>query len=193
MNSDSTFNANDAIFIVYGDSAGKPATDFPTARKSWSVTFFKDTLIADSLQSPPLAGDVFRIVTTKPFRTGEYFSFTTVAPRFDPDSAKSDLSRISVVPNPYVGAASWEQATTGVGRGERKIYFTHLPQQCTIRIYTISGHLVQTLTHDGAYSDGQEAWNLTSRDGMNIAFGVYVYHIDAPGIGTRIDKFAILK
>jgi hypothetical protein len=91
---------------VYGDSAGKQATDFPSARKSWSVTFIKDTTIADSLQRPPQAGDVFHIATTKPFRTGEYFSFTTVAPRFDPAQAKTDLNRISVVPNPYVGAPS---------------------------------------------------------------------------------------
>lgn len=193
LNSDSTFNAGDAVFIVYGDSAGKQATDFPSARKSWSVTFIKDTTIVDSLQRPPQPGDVFRLVTTKPFRTGEYFSFTTVAPSFDPAQAKSDLNRILVVPNPYVGAASWEQATVGVGRGERKIYFTHLPQRCTIRIYTISGHLVQTIEHDGTFRDGQEAWNLTSRDGMDIAFGMYVYHIDAPGIGTKIDRFAILK
>jgi len=98
-----------------------------------------------------------------------------------------------VVPNPYVGAASWEAASVSVGRGERRIFFIHLPQTCTIRIYTISGHLVQTLQHSGTYADGQEAWNLTSRDGMDIAFGVYVYHVEAPGIGTKIDRFAILK
>ena len=148
---------------------------------------------AASLQRPPQPGDVFRIVTTKPFRTGEYFSFTTVAPRFDPAQAKQELDKIAVVPNPYVGAASWEAATTSVGRGERKVFFIHLPQQCTIRIYTISGHLVQTIEHNGTFADGQEAWNLTSRDGMDIAFGIYVYHVDAPGIGTKIDRFAILK
>ena len=51
----------------------------------------------------------------KPFRTGESFTFTTEAPRFDPSKAKSDLDNIAVVPNPYVGAASWEPATTSVG------------------------------------------------------------------------------
>jgi hypothetical protein len=136
---------------------------------------------------------VFRVVTTKPFRSGEYFSFTTVAPRFDPSKATQDLNKIAVVPNPYVGAASWEPASTSVGRGERRVFFIHLPQTCKIRIYTISGHLVQTLEHNGTFADGQEAWNLTSRDGMDIAYGIYVYHVDAPGIGTKIDRFAILK
>jgi hypothetical protein len=132
-------------------------------------------------------------VTTKPFRSGEFFTFTTTAPRFDPALATMDLDKIAVVPNPYVGAASWEAATTNVGRGERKVSFIHLPRQCTIRIYTISGHLVQTIEHAGTYANGQEFWNLTSRDGMDIAYGIYVYHIDAPGIGTKIDRFAILK
>jgi hypothetical protein len=193
LREDTTFNDGDALFIVSGDSAGKSAPDFGSAKFSWSVSLVKDTTIAESLQRPPQPGDVFRVVTTKPFRSGEYFSFTTEAPRFDPAQVKQDLDKIAVVPNPYVGAASWEPATTSVGRGERKLFFIHLPQACTIRIYTISGHLVQILEHSGTFADGQEAWNLTSRDGMDIAFGVYVYHVDAPGIGTKIDRFAIMK
>ena len=98
-----------------------------------------------------------------------------------------------MVPNPYVGAASWEPQTTTVGRGERRVYFIHLPQRCTIRIYTLSGHLVQTIEHDGSIDDGQEAWNLVSRDGMDIAYGIYVFHVDAPGLGSYVDKFAIIK
>lgn len=190
---DSTFSAGDAIFIVYGDSAGKAATAFPTARKSWSLSLAKDTTKADSTQRAPQPGDVFRIVTHKPFRTGEYVGFTAVAPGYDQAKAVSDLKNIAVVPNPYVGAASWEPKSASVGRGVRRIYFVHLPRKCTIRIYTIAGRLVQTLEHDSSVDDGQEPWNLTSRDGMDISYGIYVYHVDAPGIGTRVDKFAILK
>jgi hypothetical protein len=193
VNADSVFDAGDAIFIVYGDSTGKRATAFPSAKKSWSVTLIKDTTIADSLQRPPQPGDVFYVATKKPFRTGESISFTTVRAHFDASKAIQDMGSIAVVPNPYVGAASWEPAPTSAGRGERRIFFIHLPQQCTIRIYTISGHLVQTIQHNGTFSDGQESWNLVSRDGMDIAFGVYVYQVEAVGIGTRIDRFAVLK
>jgi hypothetical protein len=119
--------------------------------------------------------------------------FTAVAPGYDQAKAVSDLKNIAVVPNPYVGAASWEPKSASVGRGVRRIYFVHLPRKCTIRIYTIAGRLVQTLEHDSSVDDGQEPWNLTSRDGMDISYGIYVYHVDAPGIGTRVDKFAILK
>jgi len=97
------------------------------------------------------------------------------------------------VPNPYVGAASWEPLSSEVGRGERRIFFIRLPNECTIRIYTISGKLVDTIEHSSTISDGQESWDLVSKDGMDIAFGVYVYHVDAPGIGQTIGKFAIIK
>jgi hypothetical protein len=104
-----------------------------------------------------------------------------------------DLDKIAVVPNPYVGAASWEPATAITGRGERLVYFIHLPNKCTIRIYTISGNLVKTLYRDAPVTDGQEPWDLTTKDGMSLAFGVYIFHVDAPGIGTKIGKFAIIK
>jgi hypothetical protein len=192
-NNDSTFNADDAVFFVSGDSAGKPALAFRDARVAWSVSFVKDTTIAESQQRPPQPGDVFKLVTSKPFRNGEFFEFVTHAPALDVQQAQSDLDKVAVVPNPYVGAASWEPFSTNVGRGERRIYFIHLPRQCTIRIYTISGNLVQTLQHDSSKDDGQEAWNLVSRDGMDIAYGVYIFHVDAPGVGTKIGRFAVLK
>ncbi|TSA23183.1 hypothetical protein D4R75_03895 [bacterium] len=193
INGNSVFDAGDALFIVAGDSAGQSATQFFSARKSWSLTLLQDTLIPAPLQRQPQPGDVFRISTKKPFRTGEYFEFTSKARTLDLSKAQNDLSKVAVVPNPYVGAASWEPQTTSVGRGERRVFFIHLPQSCTIRIYTISGHLVQTLTHSSTIDDGQEPWNLVSRDGMNIAFGVYVIHVEAPGLGTQVGKFAVLK
>lgn len=193
LNADKIFGEGDAIFMVFGDSTGKPAANFGGARIGWSVTLVKDTAIAEGDQKPPQPGDVFKVVTKKPFRTGEYTEFTTIGADYDKAKAASGLDAITVVPNPYTGAASWEKLSTQVGRGERKIYFTHLPPQCTIRIYTLSGKLVDTIEHDGALDDGEESWDLISKDGMDIAFGVYIYHVDAPGIGEKIDKFAIIK
>jgi len=192
-NSDKLFNDGDAIFFVSGDSLGKKAVKFSEAKFSWSVTFLKDTTIAEEDQIAPKPGDVYKLVTKKPFRTGEYFEFISKAQSVDKSKAAGELDKISVVPNPYVGAASWEAASTNVGRGERKLYFTHLPAQCTIRIYTLSGKLVDTVEHSGNIDDGQESWNLVSSDGMDVAFGVYVFHVDAPGIGEKIGKFAIIK
>ena len=106
----------------------------------------------------------------------------------------SALDSIAVVPNPYVVTASWEpQNLYASGRGKRKLDFIHLPPKCTIRIYTLSGKLVRRLEHDSELTDGVESWDLLSRDGLEIAYGVYLYHVDAPGIGTKIGKFAVIK
>ena len=192
-NSDKIFNDSDAIFIVFGDSLGKKATNFSDLHVSWSITFIKDTTIAEDKQRPPQYGDIFKVVNKKPFRKGEFYQFTLKGKGFDKVKAESDINNVSVVPNPYVGAASWEPLSSNVGRGERRIYFTHLPSQCTISIYTLSGKLVDSFQHSGTLSDGQESWDLVSKDGMDIAYGVYVYHIDAPGVGKKIGKFAVIK
>ncbi|HEX9974593.1 MAG TPA: hypothetical protein VGD14_21175, partial [bacterium] len=116
---------------------------------------------------------------------------------------------VYVVPNPYVAAATWERRNPFLrGRGERHIWFCNLPKKCTVRIYTIRGYLIDTIEYNGEnYSSpeydtglslsgtpiGAVPWNLVSKDGMDIAYGVYIYHVDAPGIGEHIGKFAVIK
>ena len=192
-NKDEIFNDSDAVFLVFGDSAGREATGFSDFKVSWSMTLQSDTNLPASEYVAPQPGDIYKIVTNKPVRDGEFFEFTTKAQAIDHSSATSDLDEIAVVPNPYVGAASWEAVTTNVGRGERKIYFINLPNECSIRIYTLSGKLVDTIHHSSVISDGQASWDLITKDGMNVAYGIYVYHVDAPGIGEKIGKFGIIK
>jgi hypothetical protein len=153
----------------------------------------QDTSISQDQQKPPQPGDVYKIATIKPFRNGEYFQFTTKSAYFDKSKFQQDLNDVAVVPNPYAGAASWEPASQQVGRGDRKVYFIHLPAECTIRIYTISGNLVKTIYHNSSLANGQEPWNLVSKDGMDIAFGMYIFEVDAGSLGKKIGRFAIIK
>lgn len=192
LNNNGIFEDGDALFIIAGDSLGAKVTSFSNRHVGWSFSIFKDTSMAASEQKAPQPGDAYKIVTTKPFRNGEYYQFTTKSAYIDPSKIKTDMDDIAVVPNPYPGAASWEPATTEVGRGERRVYFIHLPAKCTIRIYTISGNLVKTLEHNSNVDNGQEPWNLVSKDGMDIAFGVYVFEVES-SIGKKIGKFAIIK
>jgi hypothetical protein len=186
------FTPGDSLVILYGDSLGKDPVS-GGYRTTWAVRMIHNDN-SGSTPALPASGDVYRFSTTKPFRTDEAFQFHVKAAEEDKEQAKSVLDQIAVVPNPYVGAASWEEALRfRSGRGERKIYFIHLPRRCTIRIYTISGHHVHTLEHDSTIDDGQIPWNLLSKDGMDIAYGVYIYHVDAPGIGEKIGRFAVIK
>jgi hypothetical protein len=142
----------------------------------------------------PVDGDKFAIKTSRPFAQGDYFEFTTQQAATDAAMAKEALGQITVVPNPYIASTAWERRTLfTTGRGDRRLVFNHLPAQCTVRIFTVSGYLVKTLTKDSGPSDGSLGWDLVTDDGMDLAYGLYVYHVDAPGVGEHIGKFAVIK
>jgi hypothetical protein len=139
-------------------------------------------------------GDSLKILTSKPFQKGDRFKFTSQSGKVDNNLAKTGLDSIKVVPNPYVAGAIWEPKNPfSTGRGAREIHFNHLPMRCTIRIYTVDGELLQTIEHLGTFNDGTESWNMLTRDNLDISYGVYIYHIDAPEIGEHVGKFAVIK
>ncbi|MDP4175011.1 MAG: hypothetical protein Q8933_13625 [Bacteroidota bacterium] len=143
----------------------------------------------------PTDGDVFHLFTKRPFSKSDVFVLKTKKGNIDNSKATTALENIKVVPNPYVGYNDIEPANRlpGKNRGERRIYFENLPSKCTIRIFTLSGDPVQNIIHDGNAENGREFWNLLNRDGFSVAYGLYFAHIDAPGIGEKIIKFAIIK
>jgi len=162
------------------------------SRIAWKIGYFGPVDLSDPIQ--PQEGEKFFIKTSKPFYSNDHFTITTKAVTVDNTKANTELGRIDVVPNPYVGANTWEPRNLNfTGRGERRIDFINLPSQCTVRIYTISGALVKTLEKNSTAADGSLTWNLVTEDGMDIAYGVYIYHVDAPGVGEHIGKFAVIK
>ena len=111
------------------------------------------------------------------------------------ENVKSAMDKINVVPNPYVVTNALEQLDlqNPLDRGPRRIYFNHLPRDCKIYIYTISGSLVTTLHHNSAIDDGIEYWDLTTKDNFPVSFGVYIYHVDAGSLGKKVGRFALIK
>ncbi len=179
-----TLNVNDVVTII----------EFIGPAFKFTYDFVVGPPPPNSIPRFPQGGDEFIIRTTKPFGNGDYFEFHTKAAAVDNALAENELANIKVVPNPYISGASWEpRLVFGAGRGERKIDFIHLPQTCTIRIFTLAGKLVKLIDHQSSTTNGATSWNLISDDGMDIAYGVYIYHVDAPGIGKHIGKFAIVK
>ena len=182
------WSSEDRIYLVEGDDF----TDYKPVY--WMITL---TAPSDSVITPidPQTGDVALISITKPFRAEDLVTFKTKASHINKTLASTSMDKIAVVPDPYVATATWEPKHfySAGGRGERKIYFIHLPQKCTIRIYTIRGELVNRIEHDNPMDDGSESWNLRTGEGMDISYGIYIYHIDAPGVGQKIDRFAVIK
>jgi hypothetical protein len=171
-----------------------PSSQPTQLRPTWRIEVDTTGLNGQPI-TPPTIGDVYRLRLIYPFMSDDKFTFITKGQSINPDLAKQQFSEDPyVVPNPYVAAASFEpQRFAVMGRGERKIEFRNLPANSTIRIYTLNGELVQTLNHDGNINKGFLEWNLRNSDQLEVAPGLYIYHVDGGEVGTYIGKFAIIK
>lgn len=142
----------------------------------------------------PIEGDRFLLTTEKPFNGDDVIRFKVTGNRIDENTNERSLDDIHVAPDPYIVVNPLEPRARNLpGRGERRIDFRQLPSECTIKIFTISGRLVKTLHHTGGQYSSTKSWDLKSDDGLNVSYGVYIYHVDAPGIGEKIGRFSLIK
>jgi hypothetical protein len=105
---------------------------------------------------------------------------------------------VYVVPNPVTAAstAAWNLGPTNADPSGEKLEFRNLPRcRSTVRIYTVSGDLVQTLSHDGTNGAGTLPWNLVSRNGQSVASGIYLYSIEPSDRRFRriVGKFVVIR
>ena len=140
-------------------------------------------------------GDTLNLFTNMELTSSAKYKFVVSGQKINMQLAKTSLNAIKVVPNPYVVTSLFDPYNpyTTSGTGTRLVQFIHLPQQCTIKIYTVDGSLVRTINHNASMRDGSESWNLLNRDNMEVAYGVYIYVVDAPGIGQNIGKIMLIK
>ncbi len=134
------------------------------------------------------AGTEFRLVTNKPLTAADRYQFNTIGANVNDAQAKSDLDKIRVVPNPFVVTSGFDTV-----RDRHEIHFTRLPLQCTIKIFTLTGELVRTLQHASAVTgESIERWDLKTEFGSEVAYGVYLYHVDSAA-GKKMGKIAIMR
>ena len=141
-----------------------------------------------------------------------------------------DLTRtgrnVWVVPNPYRGyrniadrPSTWDLIPNGSDPTGTHIDFLGLPQgKWTIKIFTVSGDLVQTIKSEDAVNesirttlagpngttvpgynrqqdnsnDGQGRWNLISRNGQDIVSGIYLFTVES-NQGMQRGKFVVIR
>ena len=129
--------------------------------------------------------DQFEIVPNYINSPAVSFEFTAPAPPvFSEKAAKSSLQNVNVYPNPYLGSASLKPI-----KFERKVTFTNLPPNASIRIFTIGGVFVRELH---STQTQRVEWDLTNSDGRNVASGVYIAFIQNQ-FGNRTLKLALLQ
>ena len=139
-------------------------------------------------QRMPEMGTVFRIETTKPNQPGDMFSMSTdglgARARTEAEN-RAAIDEIGITPNPYKGASSYE-----VSQLVDQVRFTNMPNQATIRIFTVAGTLVRTLEKNSA--SASFPWDLTTEEGLPIASGMYIIHVDTEW-GEKVLKFGVVK
>jgi len=102
-------------------------------------------------------------------------------------ATKNDLSLVHTVPDPYYASSAFQSTSQA-----KVIEFVHLPADCIIRIYSVSGVLVTVLEHHSAMFGGSERWNVLNRNNQVVASGVYFYHIEA-GDARRVGRFTVVN
>lgn len=145
----------------------------------------------------------------------EYFEITDT---FDPRSefalsalpfttgnavTAAQLARVNVVPNPYIVRSDMDEVN---GRtATPRIWFTNLPEQGILRIYSVSGQWLQELTWTAAdltYQGnttvtGDLPYNMLTREGVSLSSGLYLYVLTATGPNGKDQvqrgKFVIIR
>ena len=107
----------------------------------------------------------------------------------------SGMEDIKVVPNPYVMTNMMEEAVTNPYLNQRrKLLFTHIPAECIIKIFTVSGVLVDEIKVQNAPDQGIVHWDMLTRESLEIAAGMYIYHVESTVTGdSKLGKFAVIK
>jgi hypothetical protein len=116
------------------------------------------------------------------------FSTAEVATRVEEVAVLEDmLEEINVVPNPYYAYSQYE-----TGKLDNRVKIVNLPEKCTVRIYNLSGTLIRT--YDKADPLTYVDWDLKNEANVPIAGGVYIIHVDVPGVGQTIRKwFGVMR
>ena len=111
---------------------------------------------------------------------------------------EGDLGLVAVVPNPYVMFSQYEQVDN-----VKRLMFTALPARGTLRIYTASGQFVQqlvwteadlernctaTVSTAACQSTGDLAWNMRTREDLEIGPGFYVFVVSTEIGGSKKEK-----
>ena len=185
VNSNDTFDLfEDRIFV-----------GAPTGSRWRATAFIIDFQLATE-SSYPAPGSVYQVDWKRPFHESDTIRFSITADdNLDKSAIASDMDNIKVVPNPYVMTNMMESAVANPFLNQRRrLMFTHIPSDCIIKIFTVSGVMVDEILVSNEPENGIIHWDMLTRENLEIAAGMYIYHIEAHETGDqKTGKFAVIK
>ncbi len=183
------FSSNNDIIIFKsdytGDAAryGRASTDTLFRDEAYLVAQF--VAVDSILQANEITLDITPYYPNS--NVDEYRVHTEdVQPLVTDAERKDQLEMVNVVPNPY-----WAYSAYETSYDTPVIKFTHLPNEVTIRIFNLAGQLIKTLSKNDVANE--LTWNLRNESNLRVASGMYLAHVEAPEIGEKILKFAIIQ
>ena len=144
----------------------------------------------------PQPGDVYQVDWKRPFFETDTIRFSINSDnQINTDLLKTGMDKIKVVPNPYVMTNMMEtQVSNPYLNQRRRLMFTHIPANCSIKIFTVSGILVDEIIVSNEPDNGIIHWDMLTRENLEIAAGMYIYHIESEITGdAKLGKFAVIK
>jgi len=103
---------------------------------------------------------------------------------------KNDVSTVGVKPNPYKRAALYDNRSQVY---DHKLVFYNLPPQAKITILDVAGQVIDVINFtSNDPSKGSIFWDMFSKDGIEVASGVYIYIVES-GTSKKVGQFAILR
>jgi len=132
-------------------------------------------------------GDEFLILANHVNSPADTFQYTSIPPGgVDGTAVAETVENVHPVPNPYYNLTSLE-----IDQFRRVLKFVNLPSaKTTIRIFNLAGDLVRTLVKDDP-GMAEMTWDTLTETGLPIASGLYIYYVEAEGLGTKVGKVAI--
>lgn len=141
----------------------------------------------------------------EPFGTMESNIMSNVQWISPANPVAGDLSMVKVVPNPYIGSARWNNPIpSDADPWQHRLQFINLPADATIKIFTLDGDFVDEIrAGDTARRGGSDItgdpvlsvaeWDLITRNNQEAAPGIYIFVVDSPTAGQKVDKFIIIR
>ena len=125
-----------------------------------------------------------------PLRSGRYFTQTYQPANLKrpPFGATGTIEDVRVVPNPVnLGSDQSIRFTK-----EDEVAFFNIPGDCTIKIYSEIGELIQTIEH--ADGSGDEKWNLTTSARQLLVSGIYIAVVTDNETNEQVfRKFTVIR
>ncbi|NQT26149.1 hypothetical protein HQ585_12395 [candidate division KSB1 bacterium] len=183
-------------FDLLEDDVAFGYSSMEESEMKWQISIgsfnFRNAASESELPNP---GDVYRLDSHRPFTGSDELMIKVIEPSEEKERVAEDLDKIKVVPNPYIVTNMMEPAVRNIFLNQRRrIMFTHIPAHCEIKIFSISGYLVDEIDVNNEPHNGIVHWDLLTKYDLEVAPGIYVYHLKSKTTGKeKMGKFAIIK